>query len=121
MQIYFNKWSKGATPEAWDEPDKAKVRHMLNRGKSIDFIRDYTGMPVHVIESVQRNMNPDGSRRGRDKDRLPSTINNLNSADPIAPDYSAMMREERDLSARNRAFVAAVNRARAAQLERETA
>lgn len=105
MPNYYTKWAKGATPEAWDQPDKAKVRHMLNRGKSIDFIHRYTGMPVHVIECVQRNTNPDGSRRGADNDRLPSTENVLNTADPIAPDYAAMQREQRALGIANQRFV----------------
>lgn len=65
------RWSLGRTAVSWDEEDKAKVRHMLGRGKSIDFIHDYIGMPIELIEGIERNMDRlDTASSGRGNTRL---------------------------------------------------
>lgn len=40
----------------WDSDDREKVKHMLRRGKSIEFIHSYTGMEIEKIEQLKRNM-----------------------------------------------------------------
>ena len=82
---------------------------MLGRGKSHAFIHAYTGMPIKIIEAVERTMNPDGSRRGRDSERIRD--NEMIRMERTAPDYWAMHREEQELKITNRAFVALSRRA----------
>lgn len=67
---------------AWDTDELDKVRHMLGRGKSPEFIRDYTGMPLDTIQKVANPLRKDGRRRGGDN--LPGFASRYDGP-PIAP------------------------------------
>ena len=74
---------------------------MLKRGKSPEFIESYTGMPVHLIQRIERMMETEGSRGAEQ-------IFGLNKEAPIAPCAKVERREQEDLHRRNRDFVAAL-------------
>jgi hypothetical protein len=89
----------------WDNPDIQKVRHMLNRGKSTDFIHSYMGMPEEMIERIRARINTRGRLEHDAGEHIPA-----NTGPPIAPNYKAIYREDQELFA-----------ALARQIEREAA
>jgi hypothetical protein len=52
---WFNDWTK---------EDYEKVRHMMKRGKSDDFIAGYMGMDPPLVAAVRRRMVLDGEQLG---------------------------------------------------------
>lgn len=71
---------------------------MLKR-HSPEYVSKYLGMPMSVIETVQKSMNPDGTRRGDDVDRV--RIEKLSQGPAIAPNP----KEEKAHRANDNAFV----------------
>jgi hypothetical protein len=100
----------GRTAESWDSDDRAKVGHMLKRGKSVLFIHEYTGMPVDLIENIHRR-----TQRRPGNERNGVNYNWLSKQPPIGQSHDPAFSPDK-LRQASREFVMRVRTTQSAKL-----